>query len=75
MTDKTTDPTERISKVNSVIALMHQKGGATLDQIVAATGWQPHSARAVLTGLRKKGRIITRVKIEGVSRYSIEPQG
>lgn len=29
--------------------------GASLGEICAATGWQPHSARAVISGLRKKG--------------------
>ena len=62
MTGKTEDPTGRISKIVSVIALMQQPGGATLDQILTATNWQAHSARAALAGLRKKGRVITRTK-------------
>ncbi len=28
--------------------------GASLDELTTATGWQPHSCRAFLTGLRKK---------------------
>ena len=32
--------------------------GATIDEIVAATGWLPHTARAALTGLRKRGYAI-----------------
>ena len=31
---------------------------ATIDEIVAATGWLPHTARAALTGLRKRGYAI-----------------
>jgi hypothetical protein len=29
--------------------------GATLAALVKATGWLPHTTRAALTGLRKKG--------------------
>ena len=29
--------------------------GATLDELTGATGWLPHTARAALTGLRKRG--------------------
>jgi hypothetical protein len=31
--------------------MLKRSGGATLDEIVKATGWQPHSTRAALTGL------------------------
>jgi hypothetical protein len=29
--------------------------GATLEELTGATGWLPHTARAALTGLRKRG--------------------
>ena len=29
--------------------------GATLEELTDATGWLPHTARAALTGLRKRG--------------------
>ena len=38
-----------------VIALLERDTGATLDELVAATGWLPHTIRAALTGLRHKG--------------------
>ena len=31
---------------------------ATIDAIVTATGWLPHTTRAALTGLRRRGYII-----------------
>ena len=73
MTDKTSNlrATERPSKIDQVITLLSGERGASLDEIIAATGWQRHSARAALTGLRKKGHAVTRDKIDGVSRYSI----
>ena len=58
-------------KTETVIGLMKQPSGTTLDELVTATGWQPHSARAVIAGLRKKGHNIVREKIDGVSRYRI----
>lgn len=36
--------------------------GASLDELTTATSWQPHSCRAFLTGLRKKGWAIERKK-------------
>jgi hypothetical protein len=30
----------------------------------AKTGWQPHSVRAALTGIRKRGLAVTRTKTE-----------
>ncbi len=59
------------SKTERVIGLMEQPNGATLEELVGATGWQPHSARAVIAGLRKKGHDIVREKMDGVSRYRI----
>lgn len=35
--------------------LLSRNKGATLAEMMAATHWQPHSTRAFLTGLRKKG--------------------
>ena len=48
-----------LSKNEAVLALLRRPAGATLDQMVAGTGWLPHTTRAVLTGFRKKGRSIT----------------
>jgi hypothetical protein len=57
------------SKTDKVIALLQRSDGATLDELVAATGWQPHTTRAALTGLKKKGHVLSSEKIEGVRRY------
>ncbi len=48
------------SKSAIVIALLSRGKGASIDEICKATKWQTHSARAFLTGLRKKGLTITR---------------
>ena len=59
------------NKTGRVIALLRRGGGASLTEITDATGWLPHSARAVLTGLRKKGYAIEKAKVDGVTRWSI----
>ena len=53
--------------------LLARKGGATVTQLQAAIAWQPHSIRAALSGLRKKGTAITRsTNAKGVTVYAIE---
>ena len=52
------------SKTTMVLELLRRPEGATLDQLVAATGWLPHSARAALTGLRKKGHEVVGQKLD-----------
>ena len=62
----------RVNKSNLVIGLLQRPGGATLDEIIGATGWLPHTTRAALTGLKKKGHQVTSEKADGVRRYRIE---
>jgi hypothetical protein len=59
------------SKSAAVIALLQREGGATLIEMVEATGWLPHTTRAALTGLRKKGHTIDKGKRGDVTCYSI----
>lgn len=62
---------KRCTKQDLVLELLQREGGASLGAIVEATGWLPHTARAVLTALRKKGYDVTRGKIEGETRYAV----
>ncbi|MEM7781510.1 MAG: DUF3489 domain-containing protein [Pseudomonadota bacterium] len=64
-------PAPKQTKIGAVIDLLHRKRGATLDEIVKATGWQPHSARAALTGLKKKGHVIEKTKRDDATCYRI----
>ncbi|RYD29015.1 MAG: DUF3489 domain-containing protein, partial [Lysobacteraceae bacterium] len=50
----------RVTKASTVVALLSQPAGATLPELITATGWLPHTTRAALTGLRKRGHIIVR---------------
>jgi hypothetical protein len=43
------------SKLARVIALLERDRGATIAELIAATGWLAHTTRAALTGLRKRG--------------------
>jgi Protein of unknown function (DUF3489) len=43
------------TKIAHVIVLLQRDQGAKLDELIAATGWLPHTARAALTGLRHRG--------------------
>jgi len=63
---KTRDDTKQAQ----LIAMLRRKGGATIAQIVAATGWQPHTVRGAFAGALKKklGLTVTSEKPEGGER-------
>ena len=58
------------TKRAQVLDLLRRPEGATLVELVEATGCLPHTTRAALTGLRKKGHVINNHKIERVTRYT-----
>jgi Protein of unknown function (DUF3489) len=53
------------SKLAQVIDLLQRSDGATIPTLTEATGWLPHTTRAALTGLRKRGYAIARERIDG----------
>ena len=59
------------TKVDLVLSLLVRTEGATLEQMVEATGWLPHTTRAALTGLKKKGHEITSTRADGVRTYHV----
>lgn len=65
----TAGPAVKVTKRNQLAALLVRDEGATLDQMIAATGWLPHTTRAALTGLRKAGYAIDSDKVDGVRTY------
>ena len=54
--------TQQVTKASMVLALLRRDEGATLEELVSATGWLPHTTRAALTGIRKKGHEIEKAK-------------
>ena len=62
------------SKKAEVLGLLQRKGGATLAQIMKATGWQAHSVRGFISGAlgKKMGLTVNSVRREDGERvYSI----
>jgi hypothetical protein len=60
------------SKLALVIELLGRADGATIIDLTEATGWLPHTTRAALTGLRKRGYAVIRERIgAGDSVYRI----
>jgi hypothetical protein len=58
------------TKQDALIAMLSAEGGATIDEIVAALDWQPHTARGAISGALKKrlGLTITSEKVEDRGR-------
>ncbi len=61
----------RQTKQAAILNLLRRAKGASIDDLTSATGWQAHSVRAALTGLRKRGHEIERSVESGASRYRI----
>lgn len=60
------------SKLDTLVALLRQPAGATIQELAAATTWQKHSVRGALAGtLKRKGHSISSEVVEGVRRYRI----
>ncbi len=65
-------PSKPSKKSAQVIALLEAEDGTTIVDLCAATGWQAHTCRAFLTGLRKKGRVLERShRADGASVYKL----
>jgi hypothetical protein len=67
----------RPSKQAEVIALLRRPEGATVEEVRAATGWQPHTVRGVFSGALKKklGLAIVAAKEEHGRVYRIAEAG
>jgi hypothetical protein len=62
------------TKQAKLIEMLRADGGATIDEIVAETRWQPHTVRGAFAGALKKklGLEVTSEKVEGRGRvYSL----
>lgn len=55
------------SKQALVISMLSAKSGATIDALIDATDWLPHTTRAALTGLRKRGFAVERSREDGAA--------
>jgi hypothetical protein len=62
------------TKQDLVIQMLRRQFGVSIDDIIAKTGWQPHSVRGFFSGLvRKKLKLplVSDVGKDGVRRYHI----
>lgn len=65
------DVVPSVSKIGLVLELLQCSSGASLADLTEATRWLPHTIRAALSGLRKKGWTVEGEKIDGIRRYRI----
>ena len=65
------------SKQDLVIQMLRRQSGVTIKDIIAKTGWQPHSVRGFFSGLVKKKLklpLVSDVGKDGMRRYHIAPR-
>lgn len=61
------------TKAGNILAQLRRVNGASINQLTASTGWQAHSLRAVISGLRKQGiSIVTSKAKNGATVYRAE---
>ena len=60
------------TKQGTVLALLRREEGATIAQVMEATGWQPHTVRGFLAGLKRR---ITVEVLERVRQVGPDRQG
>jgi len=66
----------RKTKAALLREMLEGEDGARLDALCIASGWQPHTVRAALSGLRKAGHVIDRTRDDaGKSIYRVTATG
>jgi len=63
------------TKTAKILELLRRPGGATLKELMKATGWLPHSVRGFISGAlgKKMGLTVTSTKGENGERsYSVK---
>ncbi len=70
-------PVAADTKLARLIALLRRRQGATIAELVAATGWQAHSVRGALSGILKKklGLAVSSEAAEGDRLYRLPAEG
>ena len=63
--------TPHVTKKARLETLLARARGATLAQLQTEPGWQPHTVRAAISGLRKAGRSIELEESNGRKVYRL----
>jgi DNA-binding transcriptional regulator PaaX len=63
------------TKSQRLLEMLKTGTGASLDGMVEATGWQTHTVRAAMTGLRKRGHAINRHVEGNTTVWSVSEAG
>jgi hypothetical protein len=58
-------------KLGRVLDAVGAEGGATLAELAGLTGWLPHTTRAALTRLRRRGYALERLRLNGRKAYRL----
>ena len=68
-------PRHPTGKLGEVLQAISAEAGATLAEITTLTGWLPHTARAAVTGLRKRGFDVALIQQNGRKAYRLTVPG
>ena len=68
------DKRNKRTRREQLAKLLGRKSGASLAQIQRCFGWQPHTARAAISTLKKSGAPVERTMTDKGSVYSIPAQ-
>lgn len=67
--------TKGTTKSATVRRLLARDRGATLEEMIAETGWKPHSCSAFLTGVRKSGDAVIKLeRTDGRTAWRVAKQ-
>ena len=72
----TNDAPARETKLTKVIELLSRPEGATIEQLVDATGWQKHTVRSAIShalGKKRGYQIVSEKTKDGKRVYKIAP--
>ncbi len=65
------------TKAAAILKMLGRDNGATIKELAAATNWQEHSIRGLMSGnlKKKRGLLITHSVVDGIRRYHINQPG
>ena len=69
-------PDSKPTKLDQILAAARVRHGTSIAELTETTGWQPHTVRAALSRLRKRGHHFERSQNpSGETRYRLRKAG